>query len=72
LKRTERLFYFIAFRVKGSKILCVAYTKSYRCRWKDNVKMALIGYKGVGRSYLIQDMKQWWALVNVVMNLSVP
>jgi hypothetical protein len=28
--------------------------------------------KGVGWIYLVQDKHQWWALVNMVMNLWIP
>jgi hypothetical protein len=31
-----------------------------------------IGWKGVDWIHLAQDRVQWWALVNMVMNLWVP
>jgi hypothetical protein len=44
-----------------------------RCRWKDNIKIVLkIQYEGVNWIRLAQDMVQWLALVNTVMNLRVP
>jgi hypothetical protein len=41
---------------------------------KDNIKMDLreILLKGVNWIYLTQDGDQWWALVDMVMNLHVP
>jgi hypothetical protein len=45
-----------------------------RCRWEDNIKMDLreIGINGANWIQLAQDMVQWWAFVNMVMNLWVP
>jgi hypothetical protein len=45
-----------------------------RCRWMDNIKMDLgeIGWGGVDWIDLAQDMDQWRALVNMVMNLWAP
>jgi hypothetical protein len=45
-----------------------------RCRWVDNIKMDLreIGYDGITWIKLAQDIDQWRALVNTVMNLWVP
>jgi hypothetical protein len=45
-----------------------------RCRWKDNVRLDLWrkGCGGVDWIHLVQDRDQWQALVNTVMNLSVP
>jgi hypothetical protein len=50
-----------------------------RCRWVDNIKMDLreIGWDGmdwIGLDwiYLAQNMEQWMALVNTVMNLCTP
>jgi hypothetical protein len=42
--------------------------------WEDNIKMDLreIGWDGVGWIHLAQDMDQWRADVNTVMNLRVP
>jgi len=31
-----------------------------------------IGWEGVDSIHLVQDRDQWWALVNLVMNLQVP
>jgi hypothetical protein len=44
-----------------------------RHRWED-IKMDLreIGWEDVDWIHLDQDIDQWWALVNMVMNLSVP
>jgi hypothetical protein len=43
-------------------------------RWVDSIKMDLeeIGCGGVDRIGLAQDIDQWRALVNTVMNLRVP
>jgi hypothetical protein len=45
-----------------------------RRRWMDNIKMDLreLGWGGMNRIYLAQDRDQWWALLNMVMNLRVP
>jgi hypothetical protein len=45
-----------------------------RRRWEDNIKMDLreIGIDGQNWIHLAQDMVQWWAFVNTVMNLRVP
>jgi hypothetical protein len=45
-----------------------------RRRWVDNIKMDLreIGWNGGDWIDLAQDMDQWRALVNAVMNLRVP
>jgi hypothetical protein len=44
------------------------------CRWVDNIKIDLreIGWDGVDWIDLAQDMDQWRAVVNTVMNLRVP
>jgi len=45
-----------------------------RHRWEDNIKMYLqeVGCEGVDCFELAQDRDRWRALVNAVMNLSVP
>jgi hypothetical protein len=45
-----------------------------RCRWVDNIKIDLteIGWNGMDWINLAQDMDQWRALANTVMNLRVP
>jgi hypothetical protein len=45
-----------------------------RSRWVDNIIMDLgeIGWDGRDWIELAQDMDQWRALVNTVMNLRVP
>jgi hypothetical protein len=45
-----------------------------RRRWVDNIKMNLreVEWDGVDWIELAQDMDQWRALVNTVMNLRVP
>jgi hypothetical protein len=45
-----------------------------RHRWEDNIKMDLreVGWRGMDWIFLVQDRDNWWALVNVVMNLRVP
>jgi hypothetical protein len=44
-----------------------------RHRWEDGIRMDLreIGWEGVDWIQLAQDTDQWWALVNMVMNLRV-
>jgi hypothetical protein len=46
-----------------------------RCghRWEDN-RMGLeeMGWEGVDIMHLAQDSDQWWALVNMVINLQIP
>jgi hypothetical protein len=44
------------------------------CRWEDNIKMDLraIGWSSIDMMNVAQDRDQWWALVNMVMNLWVP
>jgi hypothetical protein len=43
-------------------------------RWEDNVKMAFreTGINGANWVQLAQDRVQWWAFVNIIMNLQVP
>jgi hypothetical protein len=43
-------------------------------RWEDNIKMDLreTGIEEANWIRLAQDMVQWWAFVNMVMNLRVP
>jgi hypothetical protein len=45
-----------------------------RHRWEVNIKMDLreIGINGANWIRLAQDRVQWWAFVNIVMNLWVP
>jgi hypothetical protein len=45
-----------------------------RRMWKDNIKLDLreIGIDGANWIRLAQDMVQWRAFVNTVMNLRVP
>jgi hypothetical protein len=45
-----------------------------RRMWVDNIKMDLreIGWDGMDRIDLAQDMDQWRALVNTIMNLRIP
>jgi hypothetical protein len=45
-----------------------------RCTWVHNTKMDLgeIGWGGVEWTDLVQDMDQWRALVNMVINLQEP
>jgi hypothetical protein len=43
-------------------------------KWEDNIRIGLreIGWEGVDWMHLAQERDQWWALVNMVMNLQVP
>jgi hypothetical protein len=45
-----------------------------RRRWVDNIKMDLreIGWDGVDWIDMTEDVDQWRALVNTVLNLRVP
>jgi hypothetical protein len=45
-----------------------------RCRWEDNIRMALqeVGCGCVDWIGLAQDRDRWWALVSAVRNLWVP
>jgi hypothetical protein len=44
------------------------------CRWEDNIKLDLreLGIDGANWIQLAQDRVQWWACMNMVMNLRVP
>jgi hypothetical protein len=46
----------------------------HRRRWEDNIRMDLreIGIDETSWIELAQDTVQWWAFVNMVMNLGVP
>jgi hypothetical protein len=66
----ERGVYRILFgRPKGKRPL-----RRPRRRWEDNIKLDLreIGIDGANWIHLAQDVVQWWAFVNTVMNLRVP
>jgi hypothetical protein len=45
-----------------------------RHRWENDIKMDLreIGIDGANWIQLAQDRVQWWAFVNMVMNLRFP
>jgi hypothetical protein len=45
-----------------------------RRRWEDNIMLdpREIGINGVNWIWLAQDRVQWWAFVNMVMNLQIP
>jgi hypothetical protein len=45
-----------------------------RHRCENNIKMDLkeIGWEGMDWIHLTQDRDQWWALLNIVLNLCVP
>jgi hypothetical protein len=44
-----------------------------RCRWEGNIKLDVgeIGWSGVDWIHPAQDRDLWWALVNMLMKLSV-
>jgi hypothetical protein len=46
----------------------------FRHRWEDNIRLNLreTGIDGAKWNRLAQDRVQWWAFVNMVMNLQVP
>jgi hypothetical protein len=43
-------------------------------RWDDNIRIDLmkIRWEGIALVHLAQERDQWWAPVNIVMNLKVP
>jgi hypothetical protein len=45
-----------------------------RRRWEKNIRIDLKdrGWEGADWIHLDQDRDQWWAVVNMVMNLQVP
>jgi hypothetical protein len=43
-----------------------------RRRWKDNIKMDLLGCEDMDWIDLAQDRDGWRSFVNAVMNLQVP
>jgi hypothetical protein len=45
-----------------------------RRKWEENIRMDLreIGREGVDWIHLAQDRDQWWAVVNMVINIRVP
>jgi hypothetical protein len=47
--------------------------KSSRRRWEENIRMDSreIVWKRVDRDHLTQDGGQWWAYVNIIMNILV-
>jgi hypothetical protein len=42
------------------------------CRWVDNIKMDVREIKWDGIDWINQDRAQWRALVNTVMNFTIP
>jgi hypothetical protein len=55
-------------RLKGKRLV-----GRPRCRWEDNIELDLrIGTDGENWIHLVQDRVQWWAFVNMVMNLRDP
>jgi hypothetical protein len=56
-------------RPKGKRLL-----ERPRHRWENNIKMDLkeTEIDGMNWIWLPQDRVQWWAFVNMVMNLWVP
>jgi len=46
----------------------------HKPRWEDNIRMVLgeIRWDGAAWNHPAQDMAQWWAVVNMVMNLRDP
>jgi hypothetical protein len=65
----ERYFKVLVGRPEGKRTL-----GRPRRRWEDNIKMDLreIGIDGANWIRLAQDMVQWRAFVNTVMNHRVP
>jgi hypothetical protein len=65
----ERCFQSLVGRPKGKRPL-----GRLRHRWEDNIKLDLreIGINGANWIQLAQDRVQWWAFVNMVMNIWVP
>jgi hypothetical protein len=67
----ERGEVFVGFRLGGPKGRALG---RRRRRWEENIKTDLreIGIDEANWIRLAQDMVQWWAFVNTVMNLRVP
>jgi hypothetical protein len=44
-----------------------------RCKWQDNIRMdhRKIGWDSVDWMHVAQDRDQWWAVVEMVMNIQV-
>jgi hypothetical protein len=63
-----------AYKILVRKPQRKRYLGRTRHKRKDNTKMGLteIEWEGVDWFRLVQDMDQWHALVNTVMNLWVP
>jgi hypothetical protein len=63
-----------AYRVLVGRPECMRQLERPRRRWEDNTKMDLgeIGIDGANWIRLAQDRVQWWAFVNMMMNLRVP
>jgi hypothetical protein len=63
-----------AYRVLVGKLETKRSLGRPRGSWVDNIKMDLRekGWDGMDWIGLVQDRDQWRALVNMVMNLSVP
>jgi hypothetical protein len=63
------VYRFLVWRPEGKRPL-----GRPRHRWEDNIRTDLreIGIDGANWIQLAQDRGQWWAFVNMVMNLWVP
>jgi hypothetical protein len=64
----------IAYRILVGKPDGKRRLRRYRRRWENNIKMDLREGELCGMDWtdMAQDMGQWRALVNAVMNLLVP
>jgi hypothetical protein len=63
-----------AYRVWVGKLERKRPPGRHKHRWEDNMKTDLqeVGWGCMDWIYLAQDMYQWRAVVNAVMNLQVP
>jgi hypothetical protein len=69
LRVTANIFIGIGWKARRKKP-----TSRTTCKWRDSIKMDFreIGWDCMDWIFLGQDMDQWKALVNAVMNIRIP